>query len=149
MYHLGIRDSSVGIATGCGLDVRHSFLGRTRNFSILHSFQTGSGAHPASYPMGTEGSFPGVKRPGREADRSPTSNAEVKNGGAIPALPRTSSCSSAYVIKHKDNFTLYTASADTYQCHLHNDSVQESSVPPLLCGRIDLCDNGNNEQRKN
>jgi len=26
--------------------------------------QTGSGAHPASYTMGT-GSFPGVKRPGR------------------------------------------------------------------------------------
>jgi hypothetical protein len=27
-----------------------------------------SGAHPASYPKGTGGSFPGVKRPGREAD---------------------------------------------------------------------------------
>jgi hypothetical protein len=29
---------------------------------------------------------PGVKRPGRESDRSPP-NAEVKNGGAIPPLP--------------------------------------------------------------
>jgi hypothetical protein len=28
---------------------------------------------------------PGVKRPGREGDHSPTS-AEVKNGGAMPAL---------------------------------------------------------------
>jgi hypothetical protein len=26
---------------------------------LLHSVQTGSGAHPVSYPMGTEGSFPG------------------------------------------------------------------------------------------
>jgi hypothetical protein len=42
--------------------------------------QTGSGAHPASYPMGTGGSFPGVKaRPGRDADHSPRSSAEVKN----------------------------------------------------------------------
>jgi hypothetical protein len=28
--------------------------------------------------MGTRGSFPGVKRPGREADHSPPSSAEVK-----------------------------------------------------------------------
>jgi hypothetical protein len=31
-----------------------------------------------SYPMGTRGSFPGVKRPGREADHSSPSSAEVK-----------------------------------------------------------------------
>jgi hypothetical protein len=29
----------------------------------------------------------GVKRPGRQADHSPPSSAEVKNGGAIPPLP--------------------------------------------------------------
>jgi hypothetical protein len=28
-----------------------------------------------------------VKRPGREADHSPSSNADVKNGGDIPPLP--------------------------------------------------------------
>jgi hypothetical protein len=33
---------------------------------------------------------PGVKRPGREADHSPSS-AEVKNGGAVPPLPYMSS----------------------------------------------------------
>jgi hypothetical protein len=32
--------------------------------------QPGSGAHPASYTMGT-GSFPGVKRPGRGVDHQP------------------------------------------------------------------------------
>jgi hypothetical protein len=32
----------------------------------------------ASYAMGTGSSFPGVDRPGREADHSPTSSAEVK-----------------------------------------------------------------------
>jgi hypothetical protein len=30
-------------------------------FSLLHIIQTGSGAHPASYPMGTGGSFLGGK----------------------------------------------------------------------------------------
>jgi hypothetical protein len=35
---------------------------------------TMTGAHPVSYPMYTEGSFPGE----READHSPPSSAEVK-----------------------------------------------------------------------
>jgi hypothetical protein len=42
-----------------------------QNCSLLHSIQTGFGAHPASYPMGTGGCFSGVKRPRREADHSP------------------------------------------------------------------------------
>jgi hypothetical protein len=39
------------------------------DFSSSPCVQTGSGPHPASYPMGTGGSFPGGKgRPGRDAD---------------------------------------------------------------------------------
>jgi len=38
--------------------------------------QSGPGAHPASYFMGT-GSFPGVERPGRGVDHPPLSGAEV------------------------------------------------------------------------
>jgi hypothetical protein len=76
------RDSSVGIALDYGLDDRGSrvrFPAGTRNFSLHHRcVQNGSGAHPASYPMDTSGSFLGVKRPGREADQSPPSSAEVK-----------------------------------------------------------------------
>jgi hypothetical protein len=49
------RDSSVGITAGYGLDPVEA------RFSLLHGFQTGSGAHPASYPRGTGASFPGVK----------------------------------------------------------------------------------------
>jgi hypothetical protein len=41
--------------------------------------QTGPGAHPASCTMGN-GSFPGVKRPGRGADHPFPSSAEVKKG---------------------------------------------------------------------
>jgi hypothetical protein len=39
--------------------------------------QTGSGAHPASYTMGT-GYFPGVKGPGRGVDHPTASIAEDK-----------------------------------------------------------------------
>jgi hypothetical protein len=50
------------------------------DFSSSPCDQTGSGAHPASYTMGTGGSFPGGKeRPGRDADHSPPSSAEVKS----------------------------------------------------------------------
>jgi hypothetical protein len=42
--------------------------------------QTGSGAHPASYPVGTGGPFPqGKAQLVRDADHSPPSSAEVKN----------------------------------------------------------------------
>jgi hypothetical protein len=48
-------------------------------FSSNLCAQTGSEAHPASYTVGTGGSFPGGKaRPGRAADHSPPSSAEVK-----------------------------------------------------------------------
>jgi hypothetical protein len=56
-----------GIALGYGLDDRGSgiqFPARAGNFSLHHRIQNGSEAHPASYPMGTGGSFPGGKAAG-------------------------------------------------------------------------------------
>jgi hypothetical protein len=42
--------------------VRVRFLARARECSLLHNAQTGSGAHPAFYTMGTGGGeFPGCK----------------------------------------------------------------------------------------
>jgi hypothetical protein len=61
------RNSLVGTATGYGLDDRGSrvrFPAGGGNFSLHHRVQNGSGAHPASYPMGTRGSFPGGKAAG-------------------------------------------------------------------------------------
>jgi len=43
---------------------------RAGDFSLHHRVQTGSEAHPASYPMGTRGSFLGDKVAGHEADHS-------------------------------------------------------------------------------
>jgi hypothetical protein len=74
-------DTSVGIALSYGLEERGSrfrFPAEAGNFSLHHRFQNGCGAHPASYPTGTRGSFSGVKRPGREAVHSLPSSADVK-----------------------------------------------------------------------
>jgi hypothetical protein len=72
------RGGSVGIVTGYGLYDWGVIPSRERDFSLFHSFRTGSPSHPASYPIGTGGSFPRIKRPGREADHSPLASAEVK-----------------------------------------------------------------------
>jgi hypothetical protein len=61
------RDSSVGIALHYRLDDRGSrvrFPAGAGNFSLHHRVQNGCGAHPASYPMGTGGSFPEDKAAG-------------------------------------------------------------------------------------
>jgi hypothetical protein len=47
VYGLDDRGSRVRFSAGAG------------NFSLHHRVQNGSGAHPASYPMSTRGSFPG------------------------------------------------------------------------------------------
>jgi hypothetical protein len=40
------------------------FPAEAGNFSLRHHVQNGSGAHPDSYPMDTEVSFPGGKAAG-------------------------------------------------------------------------------------
>jgi hypothetical protein len=67
------RDSSVGIATGYGLDGAGIESQWGRDFPHLYT-----PAHPASYTVGT-GSFSGVKRPGRGVDHPPPSSAVVKD----------------------------------------------------------------------
>jgi hypothetical protein len=82
------RDSAVGIATGYGMEDR----GRSSSpvmvkDSLLHVVQTGSGAQPASYPKSTGGYFPGVKRPGHEADNTSPTSAEVKKMWIYTSTP--------------------------------------------------------------
>jgi hypothetical protein len=55
LYH-GIRQSS-----NLKTDYRYIYQLIHLYFSLLHCIRTGSGAHPASYPMGNGGSFPGSK----------------------------------------------------------------------------------------
>jgi hypothetical protein len=66
----GLDDRAIGVRSPAG----------TKDFSSILCVQTGSGAHPASCTMGTGGPFLGGKvRPGRDADHSPPSSAEVVN----------------------------------------------------------------------
>jgi hypothetical protein len=66
----GLDDRAIGDRSPSG----------AKDFSSSLFVQTDSGAHPASCTMGTGGPFSGVKaRPGREADHSPPSSAEVVN----------------------------------------------------------------------
>jgi hypothetical protein len=76
--------SSVNIVSGYELDdwtIEVRSLAVTKGiFPPGSCVQADSGVHPASYPMGTGGPFPGGKaRPGRDADHSPPSNVEVVN----------------------------------------------------------------------
>jgi hypothetical protein len=50
----GLDDGMVGVR----------FPAESVYFSLFHRVQTGSGAHSASYPMGTGDSFPGRKAAG-------------------------------------------------------------------------------------
>jgi hypothetical protein len=64
-----------------GLDDRGSGVrlpAEARNVSLHLHVQTGSGAHPASCPVGTGGCFSGGKAAGAEDDHSPPSSADVK-----------------------------------------------------------------------
>jgi hypothetical protein len=66
----GLDDRGIGVRSPAG----------AKDFSYNLCVQTGSGAHPASCTVGTGGPFPGGKaRPGRDADHSPPSSAEVVN----------------------------------------------------------------------
>jgi hypothetical protein len=93
------RNCSGGIATYYGLDhwkIAVRFPAKAGNFSIRHRVQTGSGAHPASYPIGTVGSFLGGKTAGAWSwQLTSISCRGERMRGAIPPPPNTSSCRGA------------------------------------------------------
>jgi hypothetical protein len=90
--------------------------GGAGNFPLHHRVQTGSGAHQASYPMGTGDSFPGGKAVGGKGDHSPPSTAEVKE--CVELYLHSQYVFKAWcLVKHRDNFTFYHL---TYKntCHI-------------------------------
>jgi hypothetical protein len=74
-----------------GLDGRCSILSKGKGFLCTPQRLDRLWGHSNSLSNVYRGPSPGVKRQGREGDYSPPSSAEVKNGGAIPALTYTSS----------------------------------------------------------
>jgi hypothetical protein len=100
------RDSSVCIALGYGLDVRGPRVRFTADGNFLFTTASTTALGPTQPPIQW---VPGalsvkVKRPGREADHSPPSSAEVTNAWSYTSTPE-------YVfiawclIKRRDNFT--------------------------------------------
>jgi hypothetical protein len=77
------RGGTVGIETGYRLDG----LGVGVRVSI--GLQTGSGAYPASYPVGTDALSSRVNRPERDADHSPPTGAGVKKTWIYTSTPHT------------------------------------------------------------
>jgi hypothetical protein len=84
------RDSVVGLATGYGLDeggVGVSVLVGSRIVSMSSRPVLGCTHPPIKWVLGTL--FQGMKRPGREADHSPPTSAEVKKCGSVYLLFHT------------------------------------------------------------
>jgi hypothetical protein len=80
--------SPVSIVTSYGLGSNVVSPTEAEDFSTNLCVQAGSGAHPASFTVGTGGSFPGNKaRPGRDADHSPPSSVVVKKEKGYPPPP--------------------------------------------------------------
>jgi hypothetical protein len=101
------RDSSVGIATGYRLGGLDLIPSRGKIF-LLYSTESKPALGPTQPSIQwVLGVFsPGVKHPESEADHSPPSIAEVKNGGAIPPLLYMFSWRGTYSIKPRQNLTL-------------------------------------------
>jgi hypothetical protein len=85
------RNSSVSIATDCGLDDRGSNLGGAGNFSLRYRVQTGSGTYTVSFPVDTRCSFPWGKAAG---------------AWSCTSTLQTPSWRGAQLKKHRDRFTL-------------------------------------------
>jgi hypothetical protein len=89
-YSCESRDSSVGIATGYGLDdqrvgIRVPRGGKNFHFSISSRPALGATQPPIQWVPGALS--PGVKRPGRKADHSPPTRAEVKKTWIYTSTP--------------------------------------------------------------
>jgi hypothetical protein len=83
--------SSVGIATGYGLDGPGIEKKIPVGLRFFAQVQTSPGAHPASCTMCT-GSFPGVKWPGRGADHPPPPSVEVEHEYIYTSNPLWALC---------------------------------------------------------
>jgi hypothetical protein len=80
------------LLTGSSLYMRRGAPRRLHRRTVPHTSALRQALAPTRSPFQR---VPGVKRPGREANHSPPSNAEVKKSGATPPLLHMSSWHSA------------------------------------------------------
>jgi hypothetical protein len=115
-YSAGLRAAWSGVRVPAG----------ARNFSLQHHVQTGFGAHPASSPIQwVPGALSlGVKWPGREADHSPPSSAEVKECVEIYLHSPNRPSGRGTQLKHRDNFTFILFHTFSYIYHAVTKTLQ-------------------------
>jgi hypothetical protein len=129
--------TSVGIATRLrtGRSFRVRFPARAGNFSLHHRFQNGSGAQPASYPMGTRGYLPGSKA--AEAWIWPLTSILCQGQrmrGVILPLPQHAFMAWWSVLKkHRRNSTFYLKWLHEQFLHKSLSSINEL---PIVVSRI-------------
>jgi hypothetical protein len=85
------NDSSVRIVKGYELDGQSSIPGSGKSFSLLHSVQTSSGIHPASYPIGTGDSFSEVKVGGAQSSPFTSTSHRGQECWSYMSIPAKSS----------------------------------------------------------
>jgi hypothetical protein len=97
------RDSEVGIVIGYGLDGRGVGVPSPVGvrFFPLHVVQPGSGVNPASYPLGTWGSFPGGKA------------VEARSWAHLQLVPRSRICWSIHPFPHTSSWRSAQLSTET------------------------------------
>jgi hypothetical protein len=84
------RDSSVGIATGYGLDdkrSRSSSPGKVKSFLLSTPSRPVLGSTQSPFKLVQGALSPGVKRPGRDVDHSPSISTEVKKTWIYTSTP--------------------------------------------------------------
>jgi hypothetical protein len=129
--HFEFWEGPVGIALSYGLDDRGPGVRLptgAENFSLSHRVQDDSGAHPASYPMSTRGSFPGGKAAGSWS--GPLTSIYCRGQrihGAIPPLPNTLSWRGAQ-LKHRDFYLTSNVGTDIYMNKLKKLGVPEKCL---------------------
>jgi hypothetical protein len=100
---LNVVNTLQRLVTGWTIGVRGFDSRRGLGIFLFSSTSRPALGPPSLLSNGYRGLLPpGVKRPGREADHSHPSNAEVKNAWHCTSTPSTS-C----LIKHRDNFTTF------------------------------------------
>jgi hypothetical protein len=80
--------------------------GRVKNFLFSISSIPAVGSTQPHIQWVPGALSPGVKRPEHETDHSPKASTEVKKMWKYTSTPHTPSWLSAYLVKHRDNFTL-------------------------------------------
>jgi hypothetical protein len=91
-------------------------LKKAQGLYLCHRVQTSSEAHSASSPWILR-----VKHPGRKADHSPQSSAEVKNARGYVSTPQYVFIK-GYSVKHRDSFILppHDFATNTRSLNAHN-----------------------------